>query len=216
MRFSLVHPSRQRPQQAINTAKKWMEKCGAECEWILSLDTSDPSRFAYLELSTGMDFKVTINDNDCVVQAVNHGAKLADGDVLIYLSDDFDCPDNWGQLIINEIKTHQPGNAWLLKVDDCLQPFNLAICTLTIMSRGLYQILNYMYHPDFKSMFADEQIYWKAKNNGWLRLAPNLKFPHLHPSNGKAPNDETYIRSAKNWEQGKAMFAKHKASNFTL
>jgi glycosyltransferase involved in cell wall biosynthesis len=214
MKFSLIHPSRGRPAKAFQTATEWLSKAGnVEVEWILSLDLDDPFLTQYQELVQDyVNHKVCVNQNTCVVEATNKAAKYATGDVLIYLSDDFKCPDRWGELITDR-RLH---GKWLLKVDDCLQRFNVAVLTIPIMSKELYDHLGYFWHPDFRSMFCDEQLYWKVKINGWLHLAPELKFPHEHPSNGKAANDETYIRSSKNWDHGKAMFAKHKASNFTL
>lgn len=219
MKFSLIHPSRGRPAKAVTTAMEWLDKSGnVEVEWIISLDTSDPSLPEYHNnlVYSRFPYKLVINNNTCVVEATNKGAKEATGDVLIYVSDDFSPPDRWGELLETEIKTHIPGDAWLLKVDDCLQSFGVAVLTIPIMSYKLYQILGYFWHPEYRSMFVDEDLYWTCKNNGWLRLCPNLKFQHKHPSNGKAVNDETYINSAKNWDQGKETFRKRKALNFPL
>ena len=214
VKFSLIHPSRGRPQKAIETAQNWLNKAGnVEVEWILSLDLDDPALIEYSKaLADYSIYKLCVNLNTCVVDATNRAAKKATGDVLIYLSDDFECPDNWGELIQAKALTGK----WLLKVDDCLQNFNVAVLTIPIMSKELYDRLGYFWHPEYKSMFVDEDLYWTTRNNGWLRFAPELKFPHIHPANGKAPNDETYVRSAKNWDQGKALFAKHKALNFPL
>lgn len=218
MKFSLLHPSRSRPKQAIANAKEWLEKAGnVEVEYILSIDTSDPKKFEYLaEVEQIQSYKICCYENDCVVQATNRAANESTGDVLIYLSDDFKCPERWGELLENEIKTHVFGDCWLLKVDDCLQKFHVPVLTIPIMSRTLYMILGYFWHPDYKSMFVDQDLYEVTKKNGWLKLAPHLKFPHHHPSNGKAIMDETYRASEKNWKQGEIMFSKRKALNFPI
>lgn len=219
MKFSLIHPSRGRPQKAVSTAMEWLDKAGSvDVEWIISLDTSDPTLSEYHNnlVYSRFPYKLVINNNTCVVEATNKGAKEATGDVLIYVSDDFSPPDKWGELLENEIKTHIPGDTWLLKVDDCLQSFGVAVLTIPIMSYKLYKILGYFWHPLYRSMFVDEDLYWTCKNNGWLKLSPNLKFEHKHPSNGKAANDQTYTDSAKNWDQGKETFKNRKALNFPL
>lgn len=213
MRISLIHPSRSRPEKAKATYDYWISKSSSqvEIEHILSLDFSDPLSKEYdVFLSTSI---VLYSHNTCVVEATNIAAKQATGDILIYLSDDFKCPNNWDLLILDKIQSNKPQ---LLKVDDCLQKFEVAVLTIPIMNRKLYETLSYFWHPDFKSMFCDEHLYWITKNNGWLYLDPELKFPHEHPCNGKSENDETYKRSAANWDQGKATFAKHKELNFPL
>jgi len=181
-------------------------------EYILSIDRDDLFRDDYTLVRGAQNRAKIIQDNKSVVEAVNHAAKLSTGDILVYLSDDFKCFPNWGKAIEAEFAKYS--GPTLIKVDDCLQKFNVPVLTIPIMNRELYNKLGYFFHPDYKSMFCDEHLYWKTYNMGALKLAPHLKFEHCHVSVGKAPDDETYRRSAKNWEQGKAMFAKHKRAGF--
>lgn len=209
MVISLLHPSRGRPEKALNTALEWIKSAGVTTEHMLSLDESDPLKNKY-----GYIHKSFINPNSSVVEATNYVAKEAKGDILVYLSDDFKAPDNWGQLIIKEFEGATGPR--LIKVDDCLQKFDVPVLTCPIMNRALYERLGYFFHPDFLSMFCDEHLYWVAHKLGALKMCPHLKFPHEHVSIGKAPMDETYRRSSANWEQGKAAFAKHKAAGFPV
>ncbi len=183
----------------------------AQVEYLLSLDNDDHSDYNAEFWSVTKPIK---SDNSSVVEATNRAAKLATGDILLYLSDDFDCPDNWVQGI--EDATKDAGPIWLLKVDDCLQKFEVPVLTIPIMSRGLYEKLGYFWHPGYKSMFCDEHLYWVCKKLNCMIMAPHLKFPHQHHSIGKADNDETYRRSEANWNQGKALFALHKSQGFPL
>jgi hypothetical protein len=104
----------------------------------------------------------------------------------------------------------------LLKVDDCLQKFEVPVLTIPMMNRKLYEKLGYFWHPEYKSMFVDCDLFETVKKMGALKNAKHLKFEHQHVSVGKAPDDETYRNSAKNWEQGKALFAKRKAMGFPV
>lgn len=214
--ITLIHPSRGRAQKAKDTYHHWMSKASGkiQIQHILSLDYSDPSINDYiaLQVSSGM----MVNENTCVVEATNHGAKKATGDILIYLSDDFKCPDNWDELILDAFGDKLLTEPALVKVDDCLQGFDICVLTIPIMNRKLYEKLGYFWYPGYKSMFVDEDLFWTTKNNNWMILAPELKFPHEHVCNGKAENDETYQRSAANWDQGKALFAQRSAEGFPV
>lgn len=226
MKISLLHPSRGRPKKAYQTAKEWVEKAGVEVEYILSLDEDDNWQEQYISLIFSdhkfNQFNTSIIGwmNGNVVNATNRAAQNSKGDILVYLSDDFKCPDNWGNLIIKEFESTlisgMPELPWILKVDDCLQKFHVPILTIPIMNRAMYERLGYFWNPEYKSMFVDEDLYWTARKIDAIKMCPHLKFPHEHPSNGKAVTDETYQRSAANWNQGKAVFERRKKQGFPI
>lgn len=222
--LNLIHPSRGRPEKAFATYQNWMDKRRYKREYdqvgyYLSLDTDDPTLTKYLELFPKDSFyhKVFTNENKSVVQATNYAAHWVNGansDVIIYLSDDFDCPQDWDSLIMTEfINFHTPA---LLKVDDGLQPFHVPVVTIPIMNLALYYKIGYFWYPEYKSMFCDEDLYWTARKCEALRMAPHLKFQHNHYSIGKAEHDQTYKQSEANWNQGKEVFARRKAEGFPL
>lgn len=216
MKISLIHPSRGRARKAASTAGGWavsafLPKAEFSVEHILSVDQSDPELHIYKDLFMRPS-NLLVRENSSVVEATNEAAKYATGDILIYLSDDFKCPDMWADLVIAEFKKYS--GPTLIKVDDCLQHFNTKVLTIPMMNRELYDKLGYFWHPGYKSMFCDEHLYWRSEKLGALKFAPHLKFPHEHVSNGKAPDDDTYRRSAANWNQGKELFFKHKAAGF--
>jgi hypothetical protein len=213
MLISLIHPSRGRAKKAFECYSTWMLKtsCEHEIEHILSLDSDDPELPKYRD-NFG---NIIVNNNTCVVEATNHAAKIAKGYILIYLSDDFLCPENWDKLIYEAIKDriNQP---CLLKVDDCLQKFYADVVTIPIVTKILYDKLRYFWNPIYKSMFVDQDLYYVCKNNNWLLERPDLKFEHQHYSIGKAVKDSTYTRSDANWNQGQTIFNERKRRNFPI
>jgi len=214
MKITLLHPSRGRAQKAYETFDTWMQRCTGkfEIEHILSLDEDDPQVQNYANRFP-LNSKCCIGPNTCVVDATNAAAKHATGDILIYLSDDFNCPHHWDLLVIKR-SLAQNRKEWLMKVDDGLQPFDVKVLTIPIMSNYLYQKLGYFWYPEYKSMFVDEDLYHTAANMDALFMAPEITFKHHHHSLGLCENDETYSRSEKNWDQGKELFAHRKASGF--
>jgi len=215
MKISLIHPSRGRPTKALSTFKHWIGQASGkiELEHILSIDLDDETKGAYLVQFHSS--KILINDNDCVVKATNHAAKISTGDVLIYLSDDFMAPKDWDLEIFSR-KLHESKEPVLLKVHDNLQPFNKDVLTIPIMNRVLYERLGYFWHPEYLSMFVDQDLYHVCKNNNWLQYAPLLIFPHEHYSIGKATRDATYVRSDKNWIQGEILYRQRQSEGFKI
>jgi hypothetical protein len=222
IKITLLHPSRGRAEKAFETYKYWIENSSGdyEIEHLVSLDDDDQFE-KYLNIIEKMPEDNTmylVQKNTCVVEATNKAAGRSKGDILIYLSDDFKCPYNWDRLLIQRLvrANKKLSDLWLIKVDDDLQKFEVPVLTIPIMSRSLYKKLGYFWNPEYKSMFVDEDLWWVCNNNKWIVEAPELKFPHEHPANGKAENDETYKRSSANWDQGKAVFAKRKSQNFPI
>lgn len=218
MVISLIHPSRGRAEKSFQNSSEWLMKSGLidDVYLIVSVDKDDPDLQKY-KSRYGLS-SLVINENKSVVEATNNAAIMCRDtgmdDILIYLSDDFKCPDNWAQLIIEQFQGVT--TPMLLKVDDCLQNFGARVLTIPIMNRALYEKLGYFWHPGYKSMWVDTDLYEVCDKNKWLKFAPQLRFPHEHVCNGKAPDDETYRRSSANWNQGQEFFKQRKAAGFPL
>lgn len=216
MRISLIHPSRGRPAKALEAYQQWLSsaKHPENIQHILSLDESDNKKEFYLEF-VGQHGSIILSNNDCVVGATNEAARIATGDILIYLSDDFKCPKDWDIKICNRFIPGDPLPR-LLKVHDDLQKFEAEVLTIPIMNMALYQKLGYFFNPLYKSMWVDADLFHVCHNNNWIVYAPDLIFPHEHYSTSKVSIDETYLRSAANWDQGLAVFNKRKIEGFKL
>lgn len=206
MKITLIHPSRSRADKALKAFDEWKSKAKYKdnIEYLLSIDSDDPSLNEYINLFTNKA-RIIIGINNFVVQATNRAAKLATGDILIYVSDDFGCPQNWDDEII---KTVTGKDIFAVEVDDCYQT-NRNLLTIPIISKSLYEANGYFFHPEFKSMFCDNWIFEEAKRKyNCLVEARHLKFEHRHYSLGKAAHDDVYKRSEAHYQEGKKIFNK--------
>ena len=212
--ISLIHPSRGRPQKAKAAYDYWMSRAAnpSQIEHILSLDFSDPLNEMYeigpdeRHRSFGPNSKTIIDHNDCVVEATNSAAKLSKGNILVYLSDDFICPDNWDEKILPYFAGANPV---LLRVNDGYQPMENDVLTIPIMNRVLYERIGYFFNPLYKSMWTDVDLFNVCKN--FIVNVPELIFEHQHPVTGKCDTDETYARSNANFETGREIYNKRAA-----
>lgn len=199
--ISLIHPSRGRPNKAHQAAWNWISKAGCEIDYILSLDADDTQCQFYENVS----YNSITGKNRSAIDAINNAAKVAKGDILVVMSDDFDCPENWGQKIIEATKGKTD---WILKTHDGIQEW---IITLPIMDRTYYNRFGYIYHPDYLHMFCDTEMSCVADLTG-RRLASNILFQH---NNGDF-DDEVRRRSNATWNQGERLFLERSKTNFDL
>jgi glycosyltransferase involved in cell wall biosynthesis len=208
MKFSLVHPSRGRPGQALQCLNHWWTNFSKqnELEYILSVDTDDVVNYLSVipQMHRVTQTKICVKQNRSVVPALNVGAKLATGDVLIYLSDDFICPKNWDLELQKAVGNKKEFAIW---VNDGLQD---RIMTIHMLSRAYYERLGYMYFPEYYSVYVDNDLTEQVKKDGVMVNARHLLFKHNHYSVTGKPPDATYLKEnhSEAYRSGKALFQK--------
>lgn len=205
---TLIYPSRGRAQIAKENIEKWISRFVLptdQLEIILSLDSDDPCLWEYSRKSSIVNFSVFINDNKSAIEAINLCAKFYSkhrglpGDYLIVMSDDFDCPYDWG-LRLSFLKDKKD---WLLKVKDGIQSW---IITLPIMDWVYYNRFGYVYHPDYLHAFSDTEMTFVGQMLGRI-INSDIEFKHNHYSIGGL-KDEISLRSEKHFGQGSQLFTK--------
>lgn len=210
--FSLLHPSRGRPQMAENAVIEWKNKFSGlnQYEYILSIDSNDELVVEYKKLADNQNIRIIINNNRSVVDAVNNAAKLSRGDVLIVVSDDFSCPDRWDDELVKVIGCNFDSG---ILVDDGV---DARIMTLPIVGRIMYQRLEYIYWHEYISMFCDDDLTESIRNLDKLIDARHLKFQHHHWSRGTRQFDATDASESclMAWYSGKRILEKRRRSGF--
>lgn len=201
--ISIIHPTRGRAGIAAQTVEKWLSRSDSNLEYILSIDNNDFEDYS--------DMLVTIlrSKNRSAIDAINHGARKAKGDILIVVSDDFDCPENWDTKLLAALEGKED---FCVKTKDGIQP---TLMTLPIMDRKYYDRFGYIYHPEYLHMYADQEMTAVAHMLG-RNLDIDILFPHLHYSTGKFKKDSISIKNDASYPQGKRVFDHRLRENFGI
>lgn len=215
MKISIIHPSRGRPKMAIETARKWIKNASGkhEFDYVLSLDNDDIKLSEYYQKFNSFGATFTVRNNNNVVDAMNAGAKIAHGEILVCISDDFDCEPGWDEFIVSQLDIEKEQ---ALKVNDCYtEPSNL-ILTMPVMTKKLYDKLGFVYYPEYSGMFADNDLAEMCSTMNVLKVNYEKKFEHLHWLFGKTERDETSYRhdNPEGWKLGDGLIQKRRANNF--
>lgn len=215
-KISLIHPSRSRALKSFQCLTRWVERAGVPLEILVSIDRDDPekelyfSNVAMLPISEGSTKQVLCNYNRSAVDAINKAAGESTGEILIVVSDDFDCPENWGVSLLNEVRGKSD---WILKTLDGIQEW---IITLPIMDRIYYRRFGYVYHPDYQHLFSDTELTCVADLLG-RKLISSLIFTHRHYSVvHPATPDAISKRANATWNQGEQLFIDRYKKKFGL
>ncbi len=147
------------------------------------------------------------------IHAINRDLdNLPAWDILICMSDDMRFR-TWGYDEI--IRKHMPVNldGFLHCHDDYAKD---RVCTVSIIGRKYYERDGYIYHPEYYSMWCDDEATEVAKQRGCYIHVPGVAIEHLHyTNNAKAAKDELYWRN-DTYNADKLIYQQRKARNFDL
>jgi len=205
--FSIVHPSFQRPQQAYDVYKHYMNNMAtdSEVEWIISLNHDEIYYNDYANLFYN-EYNVSIlrSDVSSMVAATNVAAMHTKENIIILVSDDMYCSKNWDSDLIKVFDQYKDQPA-VIQVHDSIRS---DILTIPIMNRLAYDKLGYIYNPKYISLYADNDLMMVAKKNNMYYVHDDIRFDHRHYSVGKSQLDYTYKRENSNtaYDHGKRLF----------
>lgn len=204
--ISIIHPSRSRPKQSFETISKWIQKAGmSDFEILVGVEDDENLIYQnyYMDVrfkTVQPDIKIIHGNYGCAVTTINHLATQAQGNILIVVSDDTDCPPSWA----NKILRYTQGKSdFVLRVKDGIQP---KMITMPILDRVYYQRDGYIYHPAFRHAWADRyftEVAYKRKRV----IEKNIMFRHLHYSVSKTKfRDGQYARTDATFNEGKRIY----------
>lgn len=207
--ISVIHPSRGRPDRA----KKAYDVLAGNAERIdlidyrLVIDADDNLQSNYI----GVGFpKYTVGYHRNAVDAVAAGAEMADGDILMVLSDDFDLmPKGWDTMIRQATAGR---TEWALKVFDTIQPW---LITMPIMDRACYEKLGYVYNPLYVHLFVDTDLASVCDLFGLTIIRNDIVFPHNHWIKTHERDSLSY-RISESWLQGQTLYLERASRCFDI
>ena len=218
MKISIIHPTRGRKEKACSTAVHWLRYADNpyDIEYLISVDVNDTDKwYDELRLIPGFQYRtikgipILKNNNRSAIDAINNAAKVATGDLIMVVSDDFTCPNGWDTRLL---KALEGKSDFLVKTIDSLQP---TLITLPIMDRTYYNRFGYVYHPDYLHMFCDQEMTAVGHMLGKV-INLNIPFEHLHYSAGKSEFDAVYAKNNATWAQGESLFNERLKTNFGI
>src|SRR5688572_11361496 len=215
MKFSLIHPSRSRPEKSKTTIRKWLNSANDidNIQLVICCDEDDPYHQSYhlgnYYPSTGEGI-LSKGKSRSAIDAINSGARLSKGDILIVVSDDTDCPEHWDKILLDAIGQNTD---FVMKVADGIQR---RIITMPIMDRTYYNRFGYIYNPIYSHSWCDTELTEVAYRLGRIIVRNDIVFPHLHPEVTKEPKDDLYKQNDLTHDRDRPLYESRKRINFGL
>ena len=138
-----------------------------------------------------------------------------DWDIVLLASDDM-IPKikGYDTIIINKMMETYPDTDGVLWFNDGHQGNKLN--TLCILGKKYYERFNYIYHPDYKSLWSDNEFMDVANLLKKQTYFSELIIKHEHPDVGYGNRDNIHVNNSKNDIIDKNLYLKRKSINFGL
>lgn len=205
--------SRSRPAKMYKAYKSVVDN--AELNWvmILSIDSDDSVTLNSEELKQmSWDKRVSIHTGTSKnkIDAINRDVPQSGWDILVNLSDDQIFTVKGFDKVIAE----HCGNDTFLHLPDGY--VNERLTTMSIMGYDYYKRFGYIYHPDYASLWCDNEAQDEAKHNGGYVYVNEHIFIHEHPAwTGEKP-DAQLEHTQKFYRQDERTYKRRKSLGFPL
>lgn len=162
-----------------------------------------------------LDISWYYGDSKTKIEAVNKDMdKSGEWDILLLASDDMiPIEKGYDDIIRNHMKEHFPDTDGVLWYND---GYTKILNTLSIMGRKYYERFNYIYYPEYKSLWCDNEY-----QEVFIKLNKYCHFErviikHEHPSWTKEGEDSLLKTNNKYDNHDKKLFFTRKSNNFNL
>lgn len=202
-------PTRGRPDRFRRAFALWWRP---QVRFVISLDEDDtecmaPAFLAWIQAQPNT--RVCVGRSANKIDAMNRDLEGERFDLLILASDDFlpTRPD-YPERVVNLMARYFPTGDGLLHLPDGRRR---DLITLPILGWLYYQRFGYIYHPDYASVFCDNEQMEVALSLGCYRYHEENIFKH--DWSGNAP-DATYLRNQEQGRDDHFIYAARKAAGF--
>ena len=212
MRILLKCPTRGRREKFLSTIKRWVEFADpTQLGILVSADTDDVSMqgFTEADLPDVPWKKVCFGESKTKIQACNADIEKVDWpwDIIVLVSDDMIPQVSGYDTRIRDAMKDLDHVVWIY---DGLQ--NGGLNTLNIFGKIRYQMWGYLYHPDYKSLYCDNEVTdWCRANPQKCTIIPEVLVKHEHPyANAGVPSDALYKKNESYAREDHATYTRRK------
>jgi hypothetical protein len=225
MHLLVKFPTRQRQKRFFEVFASYMQLASNRhhIEWVISMDEDDlemnnpevKETFDKL-IAMGQDIKYFYGPNKTKIEAMNADMDKASTDwEVLYLAQDDMLPivQDWDERMLNLVFGGFPD------LDGCIWPpdgygNSQTTSTVVLMGRQWYERFQYIYYPEYKSVYCDNEYTDVALSYDKIRKVPDRLVEHKWVGvNGR---DELCDRneSTANYEHDRQLFVQRTLAGF--
>lgn len=209
MNLLVQFPTLKRPQKFLSCLSKYLLNsselhkikyninCDVDDEWTNSFFVKNEIAESFFRFGrTDSSYQLNFDKNTNKISSINDHIQGNDFDIVICASDDM-IPQvkGWDNFIVEAMTEHFPD------LDGCVH-FNDGhtdgkLITFSILGKKLYDYFGYIYHPDYKSLYCDDEFTQEVRRLGKEKYIDKVIISHEHYSIQGTANDGDVDYAAK-------------------
>lgn len=199
MKILVKFPTKNRKDKFFSTLDTYynMSENSDLISFVITLDTNDPemnSDEVRDKLSEYKNLNFFYGQSFSKIHAVNRDLEKInfDWDILLLASDDM-IPEikGYDETIRQSMREHFPDTDGVLWFNDGYAKNNLN--TLCILGKKYFERFNYIYYPEYKSVWADNEFTDISVNLKKCKYFSNVIIRHQHPDWGFGDRDLVHL-----------------------
>ena len=221
MKLLIKFPTRNRPAKFIKILKVYHSLLDDKnTKFIISCDNDDETMNndgikEFVNDLIDVNIELHFNDNKSKIEAVNANMENVDFDIVLLASDDMiPVSQGFDTIIKNKMTEHYSDTDGVLWFNDGYQGNKLN--TLCILGKKYYDRFNYIYNPEYKSVWSDNEFMDVANILNKQTYFDEVIIRHEHPDWGFGKNDLIHQENIKNESFDRQVFDRRKNINFGL
>jgi len=221
MKLLIKFPTRNRKNKFFKVLKQYQNLCEDidNTFFLITLDNDDetmnPSEVSDI-FGTFKNIKVVYGNSDSKIHAINRDIELVDEwDIVLLASDDMTPKvKGYDNVIRDRMKEYYPDTDGILWFNDGHQGNQLN--TLSILGKKYYDRFGYIYQPEYKSVWSDNEFMLVGNLLGKQTYIDEVIIEHEHPDWGYGNRDIIHQINSQNESHDRNLFVSRKNNNFYL
>jgi hypothetical protein len=219
MKILIKFPTRNRKDKFFEVLQKYYDFATdlSKIEFLITLDYDDDSmnnQEVIDKLKSYENLRFVFGKSNNKIHAVNRDIELGDWDIILLASDDMiPIEKGYDEQIRFNMTINYPNTDGILWFNDGNRK---DLNTLCILGKKYYERFGYIYHPDYKSLWADNEFMTVGNLLKKQIFIDKVIIHHQHPDWGYGGRDIIHSLNSNHDREDRMVFQRRQKNNFYL
>jgi hypothetical protein len=219
MKILIKFPTRNRKDKFFEVLQKYYDFATdlSKIEFLITLDYDDDSmnnQEVIDKLKSYENLRFVFGKSNNKIHAVNRDIELGDWDIILLASDDMiPIEKGYDEQIRFNMTINYPNTDGILWFNDGNRK---DLNTLCILGKKYYERFGYIYHPDYKSLWADNEFMTVGNLLKKQIFIDKVIIHHQHPDWGYGGRDIIHSLNSTHDKYDRDIFVRRQKNNFDL